>query len=222
MSKAVLFDVDGVLVDSYRAHLESWQRLAAETDVTFTQQQFHETFGRRSRDILASFWPVERFPSSMYQELDDRKEALYREIVSDSFPGMEGSLRLIDDLRRDGWQLAAASSGPPENVHLVLRRLDRIAAFGAVITGRDVRHGKPNPQVFELAARAVGVPPESCVVIEDAPAGIEAAHAAGMVAVGLCSTGRTRQELRDAELVVDGLAELTPQVLANLLVDPSA
>ena len=89
--------------------------------------------------------------------------------------------------------------------------------FGAVVTGSDVTRGKPDPQVFLLAAGRLGIPPARCAVVEDAPPGIAAAKAAGMTAVGLASTGRTRQSLAAADLVVDALAELTPERIRDLI-----
>jgi beta-phosphoglucomutase-like phosphatase (HAD superfamily) len=85
------------------------------------------------------------------------------------------------------------------------------------ITARHVTRGKPDPQVFQLAARGLNLPPHSCCVVEDAPVGIQAAHAAGVVCVGLASTGRTRVELEDAETVVDSLDELTPARISSLI-----
>jgi beta-phosphoglucomutase len=219
MRYATIFDVDGVLVDSYEAHFESWKRLADETGVAFTEDDFASTFGRSSSDIIRScgFVTTLEGESAEVNRLDERKEELYREVVTDAFPSMDGAVELIDALGDDGFLIAAGSSGPPENVELTLEKLDRQSAFGAVITGSDVTHGKPHPEVFLLAAEHLGVNPSRCVVIEDATAGIEAAHAAGMACVGLVSTGRTRKELVPADLVVDSLRELTPMRLRTLI-----
>jgi len=169
MLRAAIFDVDGVLVDSYGPHYRSWCELAAESGLSITEEQFAETFGRTSRDIIRRFWGDDAVDDARVHELDDRKEALYREIVSADFPAMDGAAELIDALHDDGILLAVGSSGPPENVGLVLERLGRRDRIGAVVTGMDVTRGKPDPQVFLIAARKLGVPPGSCVVVEDAP-----------------------------------------------------
>jgi beta-phosphoglucomutase len=140
--KAVIFDVDGVLVDSYEAHLRSWQMLASECGLRITEAQFAATFGRTSRDIIRSYWNP-ALSDDQIARLDDRKEAMYRELVAHEFPAMEGAAELIDSLHKAGFALAAASSGPPENVDLALDRLDRRKEFSAVVTGRDVLRGKP-------------------------------------------------------------------------------
>lgn len=216
----VIFDVDGVLVDSYAAHRESWQRFAAERHWTFTDQQFAASFGRTTREIIAETWgdQLARAGESLTDEavasLDERKEALYREIIAEDFPGMDGAPALIGALAAAGYRLAVGSSGPAANVRMVLQHVDPAGAVEVAITGDDVTRGKPDPQVFQLAAERLGLPPSRCVVVEDAPAGIAAAHAAGMRCFAVASTGRQRADLRAAELVVDALAELTPAAFA--------
>jgi beta-phosphoglucomutase len=214
---AVIFDVDGVLVDSYEAHFRSWQMLAQERGLTMSEEQFVATFGRTSREIIAHLWESHAESDSAIAELDDRKEAHYRDILCENFPAMEGAVELIDALTAAGVRLAVGSSGPPENVALVLEHLGRRSCFGGVVTGTDVQRGKPDPQVFQLAAERLGVAPQRCVVVEDAPAGVQAAHAAGMKCVAIASTGRVRDDLRSAELIVDGLGELTVDHFRQLL-----
>jgi beta-phosphoglucomutase len=212
---AAIFDMDGVLVDSYDAHLESWAAVGREEGVTITAEQFATTFGRTSRDIIRAFWGVTS--DAAVAHLDDRKEAAYRDIIRGAVPVMPGADELVQALHDDGWRIAVGSSGPPENVHLALEALRTHACFDAAITGRDVTHGKPDPEVFLLAASALEVDPERCIVFEDAPAGIEAAHAAGMACVGLVSTGRTLEELAAADLVVTALDDVDVSRLRGML-----
>jgi beta-phosphoglucomutase len=211
----VIFDMDGVLIDSYDAHYESWQRLGREVGLAMSEEQFLRSFGRTSREVLAEFWPAMARTGDDVARLDARKEALFREIISKEFPVMDGAVELIDALAAAGLRLAVGSSGPPTNVGLTLDRLERKAAFTGVVTGADVTRGKPHPEVFLIAAERLGVPPRRCVVIEDAPAGIEAAQAAGMRCIGLASTGRDVASLAAADLVVRSLREISvPTVLA--------
>lgn len=213
--RAVVFDVDGVLVDSYLAHYQSWRELGAEYGFERTEGEFAHTFGRTSREILRELdlgWTDQQIGRLVAQ-----KEAFYRRIITDDFPVMPGAVRLIDALAAAGYQLAVGSSGPPENVEFTLRQLGRAAAFSAAVTGADVRRGKPDPEVFQLAATQLGVPPHACAVIEDAAPGIAAARAAGMACVGLASRGHTRQELDGADQVVDHLDQLTPETIGALI-----
>ena len=112
---AVIFDVDGVLVDSYQVHLQSWQQMLSEQDVQFTEDQFRATFGRTSGDILKELRGSSTSASEL-QAFDDRKEALYREIIRENFPAIDGARELIDSLAAGGIALAVGSWGPPENI----------------------------------------------------------------------------------------------------------
>ncbi|NLF67691.1 MAG: HAD family phosphatase [Candidatus Anammoximicrobium sp.] len=215
--QAVIFDVDGVLVDSYQAHYQSWQLASRERGLQMTQDQFVATFGRTSREIISELWGDEIATPAAVAQLDNRKEELFRDLLRRDFPGMDGAAELIDGLRGAGFFLAVGSSGPPDNVYLVLDRLQRRSAFHGVVTGTDVQRGKPDPQVFLLGAQRAGVAPPRCVVIEDAPVGVAAAHAAGMKCVAIASTGRVRESLHAAELVVDSLRELNAERIAAVL-----
>lgn len=213
---AVIFDVDGVLVDSYAAHLESWRALARERNChEMTEEEFRATFGRTSREIIAALWTDNELTAEQIRELDDRKEVLFREMLRADFRAMPGAGDLIDSLRAAGFVIAAGSSGPPDNVLLVLEQLGRSEKFGAVITGVDVQRGKPEPEVFQRAAQRLGVPVERCAVIEDAQVGIEAANRAGMLSIGLAAPPRTVDEFKDADQIVESLSELTPELIAD-------
>ncbi|MGA2796886.1 MAG: HAD family phosphatase [Thermoguttaceae bacterium] len=214
---AAIFDMDGVLVDTYHAHFQSWLMMAERAGLSFTEAEFAPTFGRTSREIIAHFWGQGRYDDAQIAALDAEKEAAFREIIGKDFPAMPGVHKLLTDLFIADWRLAVGSSGPPENVELILDRLGKGDLFSAIVTGMDVTRGKPDPQVFLLAAERLGVPPSRCVVIEDAQPGIAAAQAAGMAAVGLVSTGRTREELAAADLVVKSLAEISPRALGELI-----
>lgn len=214
---AVIFDMDGVLVDSYRAHFKSWRTVAVEEGLSVTEEEFANTFGRTSREIIAALWGEERYTADQILVLDDRKEAAFRDIVRDDCPIMPGAVELLETLAGAGFALAVGSSGPPANIELVLDRLGCRHLFGAAITGMDVTRGKPDPQVFLLAADRLIIERARCAVVEDAPAGVAAANSAGMTGIGLASTGHTRDELSDARLVVDSLNELSPAAIRELI-----
>jgi beta-phosphoglucomutase len=215
---AVIFDMDGVLIDSYRAHLQSWQVMAKEAGLRFTQEQFDATFGRTSREVIAALWKDRRLSGEEIAALDDRKEAVFREVLGAAFPAMPGAADLLQSLFEAGFALGVGSSGPAENVELALDRLGNRSHWRAVVTGSDVTRGKPDPQVFLLAAERLAVPPRRCAVVEDAPPGVAAAKAAGMACIGLVSTGRTRPMLSQADLTIDSLSELRPEIVRDLIV----
>ena len=213
--RGVIFDMDGVIVDSGPAHLASWKRLAAEHGLEITDEQFAETFGRPSREIIRLRWGQDLSDHDVCQ-FDDRKEEIYRQIIRGNMPVMPGALELIRALHADGWVLGIGSSGPPGNVELVVEELGLAPLLTATTNAADVSRGKPDPEVFLIAADRMGVAPARCVVIEDAGHGIEAAHRAGMKAVALTSTHPAAQ-LAEADRVVSHLGALSPGALDELL-----
>lgn len=148
---------------------------------------------------------------------EDEKESRYRDLIRQEFPAMPGARELIQALAAAGIPMAIGSSGPPLNVHLVVELLGAVQQIGTVITGADVAIGKPNPDVFLQGARGIGLPPEKCIVLEDAPPGIEAALAGGMKCLGVVSKGRTRPELHRAHQHVTDLTEVTYEMLRQLI-----
>lgn len=214
---AVIFDMDGVLVDSYQPHWESWHFMADELGRGLTEEQFVRTFGRTSREIIAEHWGANSLTDDEIAEFDRRKEGLYRDLVANSFPAMDGARELIQALHEAGFGLAIGSSGPPANVALAVERLGAQKLFHALVTGKDVKRGKPDPEVFLTAASRLGVPPARCAVVEDAPVGIAAANAAGMTSIALLSTGHTEESVGDAQVIVRSLRDLSPEWVVELI-----
>jgi beta-phosphoglucomutase len=204
----VIFDMDGVLVDSGAAHAASWRALAREAGVTIGDPEFARHFGKASRDIIRAVFG-EHLSDADVAAKDERKEALYRDSIRGRVPAMPGAVQAVTRLAAAGVAIAVGTSGPKENVDLVLDGLALREFFSAVVTGSDVRRGKPAPDVFLLAAERLGLQPASCIVVEDAPVGLQAARAAGMIAVGLTGT-HPAERLTDADHVITTLDTLTP------------
>ncbi len=217
---AAIFDLDGTLIDSYAAHFRAWTRVAAEIGHALTEPQFQQQFGRKNEPILLELHELAAKPRPTEAEINmlaERKETRYRALIGESFPVMSGCVELILSLREAGWKVAIGSSAPTPNIDFCIERFKRLGVdFDAVACGDDVSRGKPAPDVFLLAASRLGVIPGACIVLEDAAPGIEAARAAAMASVGVCSTGRTRAELAHANVVIECLSELSPDVLAGL------
>ncbi len=210
----VIFDVDGVLADSFAAHRKSWQLLAESMGRKVTDDEFARTFGRTSRDIIAILFREEE-PETI-RRLDDHKESIYRDLVRGHLPEMPGATALVRTLHAAGFRLAIGSSGPPENVNLVCAELQLDACLSAKVTGQDVSRGKPDPQVFQLAAKRLGLSPTRCVVVEDAPSGVEAARRAGMRCIALAGS-HDEQALGSADRVVRALHEIDAGLILSLL-----
>lgn len=213
----VIFDMDGVLVASGPAHRASWKLLAQRHGFRVSDADFDRTFGRTSRDIIRLL-AGGQLSDDEIRRLDDEKEALYRELVRGMVPLMIGAREALDGLRSAGIALAVATSGPRENVELVLSEARLEPYFAAVVHGGDVQRGKPAPDCFLLAAERLRRPPARCVVIEDAPVGIEAAREAGMKAIGLVGT-HDAAVLRaaDADYVVERLTDMKSELVEALI-----
>ncbi|MFH5803738.1 HAD family hydrolase [Alienimonas sp. DA493] len=212
----VIWDVDGVLVDNYRPHLESWQKTAEKFGVSYTEDDFKSGFGKTSREHLK-----ENFGASMTDdqiaEVEGDKEALYRDLVAEDFPAMPGARELVQALKDADFKIALATSGPAANLMLAVRLMKLQPFLSAVVSGHEVTKGKPDPEIFLTAAKNCGVKPERCVVIEDSRFGVEAAKAAGMGCLGLQSTGHDADELKQADRVVETLEGLTADDVRALL-----
>lgn len=212
----VIFDMDGVLVDSYRAHFESWRQVAASFALGMSEDDFRKTFGRTSREIIQQLWP-HHFDDRQIVEFDVKKEEAYRDLLARNFPEMDGAGELLATLHAAGFKLAIGSSGPPENVALCRRMLRNGNLIFATVDGNEVKRGKPDPQVFLTAAQKLQLAPKNCAVVEDAPVGIEAARRAGMTAIALTGTASREQLSARAHLVVDSLRQLTPKLIADAI-----
>ncbi|HEY3243452.1 MAG TPA: HAD family phosphatase [Phycisphaerae bacterium] len=210
----VIFDLDGVLIDSAEAHRASWRQLGREAGLAVTDAQFAATFGRQNRDII----PIllgHAVDDATLRRLSDRKEELYRELARGHLKIYPGALELIADCARAGLKLAIGSSTHPENIDLALEELGVRGQFAAIISSREVQRGKPDPQVFLLAAERLALEPSRCAVIEDAPDGIAAARAAGCATIGVTSH-HPRAALAAADLIVDSLRELSAARISSL------
>jgi beta-phosphoglucomutase len=216
---AVIFDMDGVLVDSYQAHFESWNRMLADKGLGISIEDFARHFGRTNQDIIPEIWPDEASDPETVSAWSHDKEIAYREILRERFPAMPGAGELIRSLHDAGFDLAIGSSGPPENIQVVLDCLEHSDCFQAQVTGSDVKRGKPDPEVFLKAAEKLGVEPQRCAVVEDALPGLEAARRAGMLPIALTGTTDPRALAQKAHVVVESLTQLDPDRIRSWLQD---
>ncbi len=213
---AAIFDVDGVLVDSYNLHFETWKRTSAKRGVTVTEAQFAATFGQTNRQVIPQLLGREASEEEIAAWADE-KEALYRQLMREHFPAMPGGMELVQALHDAGWAIGVASSAPPANLDTFRKCWPASSLVEAWVSGDDVHHGKPDPEVFLICAQRLGIPPQRCVVLEDSIAGLIAAWRAGMVPVALTGTTPREELQKHAALVVESLRDLDPAGLAELL-----
>ncbi|RPJ54823.1 MAG: HAD family phosphatase [Acidobacteria bacterium] len=209
MVKGAIFDMDGVIVDNIRHHLKAWKQLGRELDREFRDEDVTRVFGKRNREILRSLIGDD-VPAEQLAEYARRKEELYRGIMAPDLRPVPGLPEFLRSLRDSGINTAVATSGPSENVRLVLDGLRFEDAFDTIVTGPEVRESKPHPAIFLLAANRLGLGPADCVVFEDSPAGIQAGKAAGSRCIALATT-HTTDELRQyqPDRIIKDFTELT-------------
>jgi beta-phosphoglucomutase len=209
--RAVLWDLDGTLVDSAEYHWRAWVLTMGAVGMRPTRAQFEASFGQRNDDILTGWLGLE-VPRDEIARLGDQKEETYRRLMrEEGLVPLPGAAQWVTRLASADWKQAIASSAPRANVEAVLDVLGWRSRFEGIVSAEDVRVGKPEPDVFLAGAERLGVPPSQCVVVEDADAGVEAAHRAGMRCVGVGSRA-TR-----ADLVVATLADLPDRAFDSLL-----
>lgn len=210
--RAILWDLDGTLVDSAEFHWISWRDTLATEGIRITYQQFLDSFGQKNDRILPG-WLGAAAPPERIARIGDAKEAAYRQLARErGLTPLPGAADWLRRLHARGWKQAIASSAPRENVEVMLLALGVSDEIDAVVGAEDVTAGKPDPQVFLTAAARVGVPPARCVVVEDAEVGVLAARRAGIRTVGV-GPGRGL----DADVVVSSLTELPDDAFDRLV-----
>jgi HAD superfamily hydrolase (TIGR01509 family) len=186
--KAVIFDMDGTIVDNMHLHADAFAVFAERHGLPpLTPEDRARLDGRRNSEIFPILFRRD-VPREEWVAYEEEKEGLYRELSRGRLLPMKGMQMLIDRLRASGVPIALATSAPALNVAHTLDELGLASAFSIVVRGDQVPRGKPAPDVFIEAARQLGVAPEDCLVFEDAPMGVAAAQSAGMRVVALTTS----------------------------------
>jgi len=214
-TKAIIWDMDGVIADTAPYHFKAWQGVFLKRGVNFTEGDFRRNFGQRNDTIIRN---------TLGSDISDReidaiaqeKEENFRQNAKGKVEPLPGAVALMKSLGEHGFAQAIGSSAPIENIQLVLQELDIAGCFQAIVFGREVTEGKPSPQGFLLVTQKLGTVSQNCLVIEDSVAGVTAAKSAGMHCLAVTNTN-TRASLSKADLVVDSLEEVTVSDLEGLL-----
>ena len=212
-TRAVLWDMDGTLIDSEEFHWISWRDAMADEGIAITRAQFLSSFGQRNDSIIPQ-WLGDAATPERIERISGAKEVLYRRLVRErgisALPGAAGWVRRLHE---QGWLQAIASAAPRSNIEVVLEALGAAHRFQEIVAAEDVSKGKPDPEVYLAAAFRLGAGADRCVVVEDAPAGVEGARSAGMRSIGVSRNGR----FLGADVVVRSLDLLDANVFDWLL-----
>lgn len=213
MKLAVIFDLDGVIVDNNRAHEIAFRKFLGKHGKTLRENEYREKIaGMHNEEIFPYLFPGQPEKHEIFAK---QKEEVYREIYAEDIRPVNGLLDFLDELEQEGVPIALATNAPQENITFVLTHTRTMPYFKEIVDSSMVRRGKPDPEMFLLAGRKLGLAPERCVVIEDSLPGIEAARAAGMKVVGVATT-HLPGDLDAADLVVKDFTELDLERLRTL------
>ncbi len=213
--KAVIFDWDGVVIDSSAQHERAWEILAKEISKPLPDGHFLLGFGKKNQVIIPEILGWATDPTTI-TSLSNRKEEIYRELVQASgIHVLPGARELLAALLEAGIPRSLGSSTPRANLDAIFAATGLDAFFDAIACGDDVTHGKPAPDIFLLAAQRLHIPPADCIVIEDAHVGLEAARCAGMATLAVATTNPLA-DLQYADAAVESLASVTLDFLFNI------
>lgn len=201
--KAVIFDLDGVIVSTDECHYQGWKQLADEENIYFDRKINERLRGVSRMESLEIILERsdKKYTEEQKIEMATRKNEYYKKLINilTPFDILPGVLKLLAELKERDIKIAIGSSS--KNSPLILGRIGLDKYFDATADGNDISRSKPDPEVFLVAARKLGIPPENCMVVEDAEAGIEAALAAGMRVLGVgFASGSPRATLKAKDL----------------------
>lgn len=210
---AVLWDLDGTLIDSTEYHWKAWQQTVEKEGFLLTREQFIACFGQRSETAVYSYCSADLSLADA-QRIVENKQSLYREIIhNQGISLVNGADSLLKELKNIGWKQALATSAGSQDVVIILNALKLETMFDTWLSAESVKESKPNPEIFLLAASRLQVEPKNCIVVEDSAVGIQAAQKAGMKSIGVLSSHKNLS----ADYVISSLSELSLNVFKDLL-----
>lgn len=203
--EAVIWDMDGVLLDSGPSHFKAWRATLEKYKIKVYEERLRRGFGMTNQQVI-QFIVDQPISKELADRISREKDILFQSIIRDQAVFLPGVKKWIEAFRKNDIRQALASSGSPGNINVVLTALAAETYFDEVVSG-DGLPSKPDPFVFLKAADRLGVIPLNCLVIEDAVAGVQAAKASGMKCIAVTTTDHA-EKLADADVVLDNLAEL--------------
>jgi beta-phosphoglucomutase family hydrolase len=217
MLRAVIFDMDGVIIDSEPIYLRAGNEVFRYLGLDVSEEEHHSYVGISSKDMWSHIGNKYKIDLSTEELVEMEMKSYIDYLLSrkDEKP-IPGVVELIEDLYKNNINLALASSSSIKSIKIVLDMFNLDKFFKTVVSGYEVENGKPAPDIFLYAAKRVGVQPEDCIVIEDSENGIEAAKSAGMKCIGFKNVNSGKQDLSSADMVIDSLSEVNYRKLRDV------
>lgn len=208
MIQAIIFDMDGVLVQTLDYIIKSFQILLKNDSVHINADEMRKYLGRSMRDILIEWEKDYRIKKYDPVEFSKKAGQIELDLLNNEIEANTNLVKLLNDAKKRGIKLAVATSSTKWRAHKILELLCIKDKFDTIVTAEDVTKHKPNPEIFLEAAKRIGAKPENCIVFEDAISGIKAAKSAGMRAIAININSYTQEELGEADMIVDGFEEI--------------
>ena len=208
MIRAVIFDMDGVIVESEHLHIKAEQQTMLKHGVRISAEELHTYTGTTAEFMFTELIKKYKLNTTFERVFDEKEEFMFKLLEKETRP-TKGVIELLKKLKRKGIKLGIASSSHRNLIEYILRRLNIVRLFDFVVSAEDIANSKPNPEIFLRSARGLRVEPVECLVVEDAKLGVEAAKNAGMRVVGYRNPNSGDQDLSRADMIIDDFAKLS-------------
>jgi len=207
MIKAVIFDMDRVIAETERIHIEAEKQIMLKHGVRINEDELHEYTGTTAKQMFTELIAKYRLDTTFEEMFDEKEKIMFKLLEEDTQP-TKGVIELLNKLKEKRVKLAVASSSQKRLVHYVLRKLGITQLFDSITSAEDVIHSKPDPEIFSMSAKRLNVSPADCLVVEDAKLGVEAAKKAKMKCLGYKNPHSGNQDLSRADIVTDDFSSL--------------
>jgi len=216
MKQCVIFDMDGVICHTNPHHVKAFEAFFDNYKVPYSEAEFEEhMYGKHNGYIMSHFFK-RSVAGDELKKLEDEKESMFREIYKDKVETIPHYLEFLNQLKSRNFKTAVATSAPRANLDLIIKALKIEDKMDSMMSSEDVKHHKPDPEVYLKSAECVGVAPSNCIVFEDSFSGVSAALNAGMKVVGVLST-HTKEQLPPCNFYINDYSEINVEKVLELL-----
>ncbi len=215
MLKVIIFDMNGVIINDEKFHLESWKVFCKKYNFKLSDQEFKDkTMGRTDKETFEYLFG-KKLTSEEVNKYGDERDKIARNLVEGKLKLTRGLMNFLEELKNENIRLAIATSSRKNYMNFIVDTFDIRKYFDYIITAEDIFNGKPDPEIYLKAASLLNISPQECLVFEDSLSGIRAAKTAGMKVVGITTT-HSKKELNLADKVIDNFFKISLSDLKSL------